>query len=86
MKALTIFKTAVSYFGTFCVGVFVCLAVEYGFDPMIIAGLVLSPILAIGAGIGAHQDREDEWQEAMWAEVEQYAADPESESTECEEG
>jgi hypothetical protein len=76
MKALTIFKTAVSYFCTFGVGACVCLAVVYGFDPMIIVGLVLSSILAICAGIGAKQDREQEWQEAMWAETE----------SKCEEG
>ncbi len=70
MKALTIFKTVVSYFGTFCFGVFLCLVVEYGFDPMIVAALPLSLLLAIGAGIGAHQDREDEWQEFIWEQDE----------------
>ena len=78
MKALTIFKTAVSYFGTFCVGVFVSAIVAYGFDLVIVAGLVLSLILAICAGLGAKEDRELEWQEAMWAKTET--------ECECEEG
>jgi hypothetical protein len=55
-KLVTAFKVGVSVFGVYCAGAYTALAIEYGIDVTIGAGLGLAIILAICAGIGAYED------------------------------
>lgn len=55
-KALAIFKLCVSIFCTMCIGAFIAVWIECGYDLMLVVGIALAIFLAVCSGIGAYED------------------------------